>query len=320
MHTKTLNDQAPLSDRLNRVCPVCGASATDAQPFLDESIDLSKLDGFSFASRKDPEFFNYRMVRCQNCDVVYVDKPPSQQALAQAYHVANYDSAEEANDAAAAYLRELGPLLARVKHDSALEIGTGTGVLLEGLADRGFKRVLGVEPSTAAIAAAPEHRRAWIREGIFQEDDYEPESFDLVCCFMTLEHVREPLEIAESVLRLLKPGGAFVTVTHDYKSTVNRVLGRCSPIIDVEHMQLFSQRSIAALLARAGYGDVDVKPFANRYAISYWMRLMPLSPKVKQGLIRALSRMGLARLKVSFNVGNTIAVGYRQGGVKGTGS
>lgn len=289
-----------------------------ASRFLDERIDLSRLNEFSFASRKEPEFFNYGMVQCRICDVVYVDRPPSQQALAQAYHVAEYDSAEEANDAAAAYLRELEPILARLDKGSALEIGTGTGVLLDGLVARGFVRVLGIEPSTAAIAAAPEHRRTWIREGIFRECDYSPESFDLVCCFMTLEHVREPLEIAESVWRLLKPGGAFVAVAHDYRSTVNRLLGRRSPIIDVEHMQLFSPRSIAALFSRAGYCDVEVKPFTNCYAISYWIRLMPMGPRMKQKSLRMLTQLGWGYRKISLNVGNMIISGVRPKNAKGS--
>lgn len=297
--------------RVERCCPVCGNASASARVFLEERIDPAALNEFSFASRKEPEFFNYRMVQCPICDVVFVDRPPSQEALQQAYHQAEYDSSEEADDAAAAYLRELQPILGRVDSGSALEIGTGTGVLLEGLALSGFREVVGVEPSAAAIKAAPLHRQAWIREGIFREGDYAPGSFDLVCCFMTLEHVKEPREIAESVLRLLKPGGAFVTVTHDYQSTVNRLLGRRSPIIDVEHMQLFSPRSIAELYRRSGYVDVAVKPFANRYALAYWTRLLPLPPKFKRAAIRALSIIGLDRWKVSCNVGNMVSVGFR---------
>jgi SAM-dependent methyltransferase len=100
----------------------------------------------------------------------------------------------------------------------------------------GFSELVGVEPSTAAIAAAPENRRQWIREGIFREADFSPSSFDLICCFMTMEHVPDPKVISDAAFRLLKPGGAFVTVTHDYRATVNRVLGKRSPIIDIDHM------------------------------------------------------------------------------------
>jgi SAM-dependent methyltransferase len=300
-----------LSERLSRPCPVCGTPPENAREFLDEKIDAARLNAFSFASRKEPEFLNYHMVQCGTCDLVYVDRPPSQEALADAYHVADYDSAEEATDAASSYLREMESLMARLQHGAALEIGTGTGILLDGLKAAGFESVAGVEPSTSAVTAAPPYRRAWIREGIFREEDFQPESFDLVCCFMTMEHVRDPLDIAQSVLRLLRPGGAFVTVTHDYRSIVNRALGRRSPIIDVEHMQLFSPRSIAELYKRAGYTDVHAKAFANRYALSYWTRLLPITPAMKRGLIKAQNAVGLGRWRLAFNVGNTIVTGFR---------
>ncbi|WP_236585333.1 class I SAM-dependent methyltransferase [Dyella sp. EPa41] len=311
MQRDSYQGSTSLSDRPERTCPVCGSGPEHARAFLEERIDASRLNQFSFASRKEPEFFNYRMIQCTTCDLVYVDRPPSQQALAHAYHVADYDSSEEANDAADAYMRELRPVLARLNRDSALEIGTGTGVLLDGLAAAGFRRLVGIEPSSAAFAAAPPHRRPWIREGIFREEDFEPESFDLVCCFMTLEHVRDPMEIARSVSRLLRPGGAFVTVTHNYRSAINRVLGRRSPIIDVEHMQLFSNMSIGELLTRAGYDEVQSRPLVNRYALAYWTRLLPFPSTIKRQLISFENAMGLGQRKLSFNVGNTIASGFR---------
>ena len=40
---------------------------------------------------------------CKNCDLVYVSNPPDKLKLAEAYHTANYDSAEEAQDAAKTY-------------------------------------------------------------------------------------------------------------------------------------------------------------------------------------------------------------------------
>src|SRR5262249_26899851 len=156
-----------------------------ASVFLEENIDQAKLSAMSFASRKEPEFMSHRLVLCPTCDLVYVDRPPGGDELARAYHMADYDSAEEANDAALAYVKAIQPILEKLpRKEAALEIGTGTGIFLEYLSRAGFTTLVGVEPSAAAIAAAPAHRRAWIREGIFEEDAYQPESFDLVCCFM----------------------------------------------------------------------------------------------------------------------------------------
>jgi SAM-dependent methyltransferase len=295
-------------------CPVCNASADTAELFLAENIDTSRLSGFSFASRKEPEYMCHRLVRCSICELVYAVFPPGQDELANAYHSAEYDSAEEASDAADAYLKAISPILAELpQRESVLEIGAGTGVFLERLASQGFSNLVGVEPSTAAITAAPASRRDWIHEGIFREQDFSPESFDLICCFMTMEHVSRPGELARAAFRLLRPGGAFVTVTHDYRSSVNRLLGRRSPIIDIEHLQLFSKRSIREMFARSGYADIAVRDFSNRYSVRYWVRLSPIPSPLKKVVLSAINFFGARDVKLTFNVGNMIASGFRGG-------
>lgn len=295
-----------------RACPVCHTGFEKAKLFVKNNIDPARLSGFSFASRKEPEYMCHQLVQCANCDLVYADQPLSGGDLAHAYHAAGYDSSEEANDAAKAYILAIQPALGRLaRRQSALEIGTGTGVFLDYLSHEGFTDLVGVEPSPAAIAAAPEYRRAWIREGMFEERDFTPGSFDLVCCFMTMEHVRDPAVVASAAFHLLRPGGAFATVTHDYRSPVNRLLGRRSPIIDVEHMQLFSARSIRYLFESAGYADVTVRNFVNTYSLRYWVRLAPLPRGIKSGLSSLMAALGMDNAKLNLNVGNLITIGFK---------
>lgn len=296
----------------SRACPVCGTPAAQSRLFLEENLDRSRLSEFSFASRKVPEFMCHRLVQCPTCDLVYADQPPEAEALAQAYHTASYDSSEEANDAAAAYIRAIRPVLeALPSRQRALEIGTGTGIFLEHLRQEGFAELVGVEPSTAAIAAAPAHRQAWIRAGMFDAADFAPASFDLICCFMTMEHVRDPDAVARDAFSLLRPGGAFVTVTHDYHAPVNRLLGRRSPIIDIEHLQLFSRNSLRHLFHKVGYQGFRVQAFRNRYSLRYWMRLTPVPAPLKQVGEVVMRKTGMERLKLSANVGNLIAAGRK---------
>lgn len=297
----------------SRSCPVCGAGSENATLFLKENIDPDKLTDSSFASRKVPEYMCHQLVQCPVCDLVYADNPPAKEELARAYHVASYDSSEEADDAARAYILAIQPVLNRLRgRRRALEIGTGTGIFLEHLSKAGFEELIGVEPSTAAIAAAPPSRKAWIHEGIFEEQDFEPESFDLICCFMTMEHVSDPRTIAHAAFRLLRPGGAFVIVTHDYRSMVNRILGRRSPIIDIEHLQLFSVRSVHYLFEKTGYSEIVIRSFINRYSLRYWLRLMPLPQVLKAGMGGFLSTVRADELKLGFNLGNIMAAGFKQ--------
>ena len=297
---------------LSRACPLCGAGADQAEPFLSDTRDESRVSASSFASRKVPEYMSHAMVRCRTCDLAYVDRPPSVASLAASYHAADYDSAEEAEDAAYAYAAALDTVLDQLKgRGAALEIGTGTGAFLERLEAVGFAELVGVEPSSAAIAAAPAHRKPWIREGIFEEADFAPESFDLICCFMTLEHVQDPGALVAAAHRLLKPGGVFVGVTHDRRAWLNRLLGRRSPIVDIEHMQLFSATSAKRLLQHNGYTAVDGASFRNSYRPSYWLRLVPMPDGPKRVFTRFLRGSFLDRRRLPFNVGNFMSWGFK---------
>ena len=254
----------------------------------------------------------HHMVRCRSCDLVYADNPPAEESLAESYHAASYDSSEEADDAARAYILAIQRALNRLQNrGAALEIGTGTGVFLKHLKEAGFSKLVGVEPSRAAIDAATPECREWIREGMFNEQDFEPESFDLICCFMTMEHVRDPMEIAKSALRLLRPGGVFLTVTHDYRSPVNRLLGKRSPIVDIEHLQIFSKKAIAELFTRAGFRDVAAVSFVNRYSLRYWVRLSPLPSSLKAFLGEFFNKPFFSGIRLGVDVGNTIASGFK---------
>ena len=297
----------------SRDCPVCGTCHSLAGLVFSENIDPGRVSGLSFASRKEPEFMCHRLVECPTCDLVFADQPPNETSLAHSYHAADYDSSQEADDAARSYIEAIAPILSMIKKGRALEIGTGTGVFLEHLSNAGFEHVEGIEPSKKAIAAAPENRRLWIRKGMFNESDYAPESFDLICCFMTMEHVHDPLMVAESAMRLLRPGGVFVTVTHDRRSGLNKLLGHRSPIIDIEHMQLFSSKSISYLFGKVGYINVFTSAFSNRYAFRYWLRLCPFPSFFKKTILAIVSYIGLANYKLTLNVGNSFSVGFKPG-------
>ncbi len=295
-----------------RKCPVCNSNATHSKNFIDENIDSKKITTYTFSSRKEPEWMCYKLIKCYTCELVYAPSPPSVEELSSAYHQAHFDSSEEANDAAFVYFREIENILKTLPEKKiALEIGCGSGIFLEHLKKYGFEKLVGIEPSIAAIQTAPSQRQEWIRHGIFENIELNSESFDLICCFMTLEHVQSPTSLAQSAYQLLKKGGAFVIVTHDYNSLINKLLGRRSPIIDIEHLQLFTKKSINIMLHESGFRNISIKKFNNYYSLKYWLRLAPLPKIFKKFMQLILHRTNLQSVKLRLNVGNIISVGYK---------
>ncbi len=234
-----------------RPCPVCSGQG-QSHVFAEANFDFDRLDGFAFASRKVPEYMHYRLMHCPTCDVLYASPLPEAGSLFSAYREAAFDSELEARCASRTYGRFLPSIMSRLpdKH-GALDIGTGDGAFVEELLSRGFDGVQGVEPSSAPVAAA-KHVRPLIRQSVFRSEDYPAGSMSLVTGFQTIAHVHDPRATCRGAMRLLKPGGAFFLIGHNWRARSARILGRRSPIFDIEHLQLRSPRSATYLPEAAG--------------------------------------------------------------------
>jgi SAM-dependent methyltransferase len=298
------------AELLPRTCPVCGA--TSAREVAPANIDFARLDSFAFSSRKRPEYMHFRLVVCETCDLLYATPAPARQAIEVAYDGAAFDAGEESRYAATTYGRFL-PRIARALADrnDALDIGTGDGAFLSELLKAGFAEVVGVEPSAAPIAAAAPEVRGLIRHAPFRTEDFAGRRFRLVTCFQTMEHVFDPLQLCRETFDIVKPGGAFFIVCHNRRALLSRLLGRRSPIFDVEHLQLFSPRSVRELLSRAGFERIELHTVVNRYPASYWAKLFPAPAALKDPLLKALGATGIGRLPVPAPVGNLAAIAWR---------
>lgn len=293
-----------------RICPVCGGSRQIN--FAEERIDPRKISKFTYSSRKLPEFMCLRLVRCMECDLVYAPTPPPVDFLQTAYSEAAYDSGLEAQDAAGSYAKALAPHIARLDgRRAAVDVGAGSGALLLWLYESGFNPVIGVEPSRAAIDTAPPAVRSMLREGMFSRALLADVKPSLLCSFMTLEHLADPDKFIGAAFELLEPGGMIAVVVHNWRSPVNRLLGMRSPIIDVEHLQLFSPQSLRALLQKSGFISIGLQSICNTYSLRYWLRLTPLSAKIKNKIVDTLGQTGVLDANVSLRVGNMLAVGIK---------
>jgi len=296
---------------VSRACPLCGAS-NRSRLFAEAHFDPRRLGAFAFASRKLPEYMHYRLVLCRVCDLLYADPIPDPDTLAQSYQLAAYDSATESHYAARTYAAYLDKIICRLPDRAgALDIGTGDGAFLERLLDRGFTAVVGVEPSSAPIAAAEAKVRPLIRHGCFSPDDFPRGQLSMVSCFQVLEHLCDPLQVCRSAFELLKKGGAFLSVIHNRCALSARLLGLKSPIFDIEHLQLFSRRSVRILLQAAGFQNVRTWTLWNCYPASYWLRLSPLPRGDKGALVGFARAAGLGRVPIALPAGNLAVAGFK---------
>ena len=297
-------------DFVPRTCPLCGGD--DAHVLTEATLDEGKLTMSAFASRKLPEYMHSRMVECNACGMLYANPVLRPESLADAYKDASFESGAESRLAAVTYRTLLEPHLAGLpSRTSALDIGAGDGAFVEELLALGFTDVIGVEPSTAPIAAASPAIRGYLKCGIFAAEEFAAGSLDLITCFQVIEHVWDPVKITTDALALLKPGGLFFIVAHDRRAFSARVMGTKSPIFDIEHLQLFDKPTGVALLRGAGFDSIQVRPVHNKYPIDYWLKLFPLPGTVKSSVRRLAGISGIGNRLVSLPAGNLAMVGQK---------
>jgi SAM-dependent methyltransferase len=297
-----------------RTCPICG-SRGDSRLFAEANVDLQSLDAFAFASRKLPEYMHWRLAECGRCDLLYVDPAPPLEELASLYRDADFDSGEEAGLASRTYGGFLAGIAKRLPDRvGAADVGTGDGAFLKELLAAGFSDVVGIEPSSAPIEAADPSVRPLILHDIFRPESFPASSLSLITCFQTIEHLADPLAFCRDAQRTLKPGGALFLIGHNRRALSAKLLGRKSPIFDIEHMQLFSPESARNLLKSAGFGDVEVRTLYNRYPVRYWAQLFPFPKGVKARLLGLLKTTPLGRPVLPLPAGNMVVIAYNSVG------
>src|SRR5581483_3198711 len=103
------------------------------------------------------------------------------EAMAELYRATSFDYVEELERLRATYGAALDRLASAARgRDGILDVGCGSGFVLELAQQRGWQAVRGVEPSSDAISKADPAVRPAIVQDILRDGLFEPESFDAV--------------------------------------------------------------------------------------------------------------------------------------------
>ncbi len=172
-----------------------------------------------------------------------------------------------------------------------LDVGCGRGVLLSGLARRGFE-AHGFEMS--ASAAAGVDPRAVVRVGKSLHDaEYPSAYFDQVIIWHVLEQLPDPRETLEEIRRILKPGGRLVVAVPNYSSLQARCSGANWFHLDPpRHLFHFPAEGLRQLLASTGFDIEREHHFSLRQNPFGWVQsalnCLPRLPR--NGLYSLLKR------------------------------
>jgi SAM-dependent methyltransferase len=228
------------------VCDFCGSAAQER---------VFDAPGF------DAKGESFKLVRCQECSLVWVSPLPEPEALGE-YYSADYYGAGEvkfnpileglvrfANRARAKQLIDKLDTASSAEPRRVLDIGQGRGNFLKAMKRQGFACV-GTE--LASFDSADSEGITTLR-GEVQNLDLEPGSFDAVTIWHVLEHVRKPREVIQTMARVLKPNGWAQIAVPYFGSTQAKVFGPNWFHLDLpRHLYHFTDSALLTELKRNG--------------------------------------------------------------------
>ena len=225
-----------------------------------DNFDVLLTDGRDRRHNLPGEF---RLVKCRECNLVYLNPRPTADALG-AYYPEDYapyvqrglfgELTRWLRQREARGLRRSLPAGAEL-----LEVGCAAGDLMVPLREAGF-RVTGVELSEHAATFARTRHNLEVHTGTLAHAPLEGRTFDAVIMRNVIEHVPDPKGDIELAASLLRPGGLLSLRTDNVASSDARLFRALWYGFDFpRHLTLFSPETLTAYVESAGLEVVHVR-------------------------------------------------------------
>ena len=159
-------------------------------------------------------------------------------------------------------------------NDSVLEIGFGSGALINKMAEVTTEGIIeGIDFSETMLKHANKANKRYIINGKVRLQNgecstlpFENESFDKLCSVNTIYFWKDPDKYFREMFRVIKPGGMIVIGFRDDKQMSNLKLSE-------DIFSTYSLNEMTGLLSNAGFSDShivekDGKPFRSYCAVA----------------------------------------------------
>lgn len=146
---------------------------------------------------------------------------------------------------------------------SILDVGAGTGDLLQEMYSVGFSDLTGIDP---LISRDLEYPGVRVYRRSLEEHSGQ---YDFILLNHSLEHIPDPLAALRQVCRLLKHGGSALVRTPVADSWAWRTYGVCWVQLDApRHLAVHTRRGLHVMAARAGLEVVG--SYDDSTAFQFW--------------------------------------------------
>lgn len=167
----------------------------------------------------------HNLVKCNDCDLVYVSPQPEPKTSRETYDKPYYDKwlmEEKKKARQKMWQKRLAILNASQRGGKLLDVGCGVGTFLK-LAQASRWEVAGTEVSDYAAQKCKEQLRISIFNGSLKKASFQENTFDAITMWHVLEHLSKPLETLQEAHRILKKDSLLIIAVPNFKSILAKV-------------------------------------------------------------------------------------------------
>lgn len=165
--------------------------------------------------------------------------------------------------------------------DRLLDVGAGSGILVEAALKMGYKNACGIEPSKW-LAAKARQRDLPVFQGTLPNDSIE-NTFDVIVLQDVIEHVENPSDLIKQASLYLSDNGLLVVETPDVDSFLSILMGSKWWHFRVAHIGYFNSGILDRLLNRHNLSCIAAYRPGWYFTLDYIIkRLNVYLPKILQ--------------------------------------
>ena len=262
---------------MKRKCTIC------------KSGDLEDLFTQKFIIVGNNSNFSYNIVACKKCGFTYASDIPSQENYEDFYKKSTKYSLRETKDRIPLVAEESNKyyyslinsyientnLKRKWKKLRILDVGCGSGYLLNNFKKNGYLNLLGIDPAPSCRVLA---RRLFdVEVKTFPISKFEDKKkFDLIIATGVLEHLEDLNKNLLKIVQLLKDDG-YLFISVPDANHFGRVLKEPFLEFSLEHINYFTKKSLFNLLRKYNLNNIyyeskEFKTFGAYASLSLWKK------------------------------------------------
>ena len=284
---------------------MCGQKQ-QVKTLYSSTFNPKNISKNTYSARRLPDKIHYRILKCVRCGLVFSSPIISPEKISTFYKGSSCNYKDQIPYLIKTYFKIIIDIKNGLpKNPKVLEVGCGNGFFLKALVDLGFtKNVFGIEPSSKMVLEANPSLKDKIKMNVFKSNLFPNNSFDLILCFHTLDHMLDPNEFLEEAYALLKKDGCVIVVVHDTEGLSVKLFGERSAIFDIEHIYLFNKKTLSKIFLRHRFKTVKVFNLVNSYPLNYWIKMSGFPYIVKKYTKFFFNILGFGKKELSIPAGN----------------